>query len=1019
MATQTFGKYEILEKVGEGGFGEVYKARDMGLGRLVALKVIHMRHLGDPDVLQRFYREARVAAALDHPHIVPVYEVGEVQGVPFIAMKYVPGRSLAQVVQERGRLPLEEAVRIAEQVASALDYAHGQGVVHRDVKPSNILVDEEGQAFVTDFGLARGLARSASYTSAGTLVGTAEYMAPEQLDVDQAAQVGPGTDQYALAVTVYQMLAGRVPFEGSTAAVLAAHLTKAPPRLREHVPEIPEGVEVAVLRALAKRPGERFESAGAFVRALAEQVERVQRERQLEAWYAEAKAEEGRGNWQRVILLCGQILEQDPEYRDVRAVLERAGERLNAEMAERKRRARLAALRQGAEEARGKGDWEALLRAAQEILELAPGDGGALAWQREAREELARREAEARRQARLADLRQQGEKALAAEEWPTLQAVASEVLSLEPEDSLARLWQRMAQEALARQALERERQARVEAAKEQAREALRARDWSQLLAYSESVLLLAPEDAEAKRWKALAAEEERKERERLERKSEKELQQRLRDLRGKIATAQRREDWDEVIGLSQALLALVPGDQEAQGWVEEARRRKEQAEAEAERAAAVERLRREAEAARRAQDWVALQARCADLRGLGLDTPWLRDWERLAGQRLQEAEQRAARLKALREQAAAAHAQEAWRDLWAAAGEILNLAPGDAEALAWRKRAEEGAREAGLELEKKRQGVPWSVLAGVVGILGVVGVAAFLVSRGGAPGAEPTPVPDRYFFAIGVQTSATQFNNPSGVAVGPDGTVYVADTNNHRILHFSARGDFLGMWGSGQFMYPRGVAVGPDGTVYVADTGNNRIQRFSARGAFLQTWGSWGSGVGMFKDPRGVAVGPDGTVYVADTGNHRIQCFSARGAFLRKWGTEGSGDGQFMYPRGVAVGPDGEVYVADTGNHRIQRFRADGTFLWKFGTEGSGTGQFNSPSGVAVGLDGMVCVADTGNHRIQCFSARGAFLGKWGSKGSGDGQFWSPTGVAVGPDGIVYVADSWNNRIQVFSASSP
>ena len=259
---QQLGKYLIHEELGRGGFGTVYRATDATLDRVVALKILDPLLTRDPGFLERFRREAVGAARLEHPNIVPVYDVGEVEGRSFIAMKYLPGRSLDRLLAE-GRLPIERTLHILAQVASALDYAHGKGLIHRDVKPSNILVgpDEASgdpdHATLTDFGLARATDQSIM-TSLGQALGTPAYMAPEQLDVDRQTEVGAASDIYSFAVVVYEMLAGRPPFVGPTPAVMAAHLTKEPPPVTQFDADLPpalwEVIKTGLTKDIAGRP---------------------------------------------------------------------------------------------------------------------------------------------------------------------------------------------------------------------------------------------------------------------------------------------------------------------------------------------------------------------------------------------------------------------------------------------------------------------------------------------------------------------------------------------------------------------------------------------------------------------------------------------------------------------------------------------------------------------------------------------------------------------------------------------
>jgi len=222
------GKYEILEEIGRGGFATVYKAHDTELDRAVALKLPHPQLTTDPMFIQRFRQEARTAAGLRHPHVVTIHDVGEEAGQHYLAMEFLTGRTLDKPVAA-GPLPVEQAISIVKQIASALDAIQGRNLVHRDIKPGNIIVDEAGQATLLDFGIVRAV-EGTRLTQTRTVLGTPEYMAPEQAEIEEAAEVDWRADIYALGVVAYQMLVGQPPFAGrSPTAVLYKHVHEPPP----------------------------------------------------------------------------------------------------------------------------------------------------------------------------------------------------------------------------------------------------------------------------------------------------------------------------------------------------------------------------------------------------------------------------------------------------------------------------------------------------------------------------------------------------------------------------------------------------------------------------------------------------------------------------------------------------------------------------------------------------------------------------------------------------------------------
>jgi len=263
------GKYEILEEIGRGGFAVVYKARDTTLDRVVALKVLHPQLTIDPKFVQRFHQEARTAASFQHSHIVTIYEVGEEAGQHYLAMAYLSGWTLDRLLTGR-QMSVEGAVSILEQIAEALDAIHQKGFVHRDVKPSNIMVDKTGRATLLDFGIVRA-AEGTRLTTTMAVLGTPEYMSPE---LAEGEEPDARSDIYSLGVVAYQMFTGQAPFSApSPLAVLRFHADKEPPSPRELNPDLSTEIEQVLLKALAKRREDRFQSAGEMVRVLKEAVE--------------------------------------------------------------------------------------------------------------------------------------------------------------------------------------------------------------------------------------------------------------------------------------------------------------------------------------------------------------------------------------------------------------------------------------------------------------------------------------------------------------------------------------------------------------------------------------------------------------------------------------------------------------------------------------------------------------------------------------------------------------------------
>jgi len=397
--TRRIGKYEILDELGRGGFAVVYRARDAQMGRDVALKVISGSLAQEREFVERFQQEARIAAALSHPNIVPVHEFGEADGALYLAMALIgQGRTLRDLLAERGPLLLEQALPILAQLADALDYLHHRDppLVHRDVKPANLLLEprreksrippsesrippsescispSEVWAVLTDFGLVRSLQASTHLTRSGTTLGTPTYMAPEQAEPERWGEVTPLTDVYALGVVAYEMLVGRPPFVGELATVLHAHAYEAVPGLGDdRLATLTADLAAVLLRVLAKAPTERYPGAGEFVRALREAAEARARQEQQRAELArlleQARQAREAGDWLKVQSCCVRAMGVDRSHPDLLTLMAEATAGLQREGAEEAVRRQRALRYEEGEQALAAGDWGAAVAAFEEV----------------------------------------------------------------------------------------------------------------------------------------------------------------------------------------------------------------------------------------------------------------------------------------------------------------------------------------------------------------------------------------------------------------------------------------------------------------------------------------------------------------------------------------------------------------------------------------------------------------------------------------------------------------------------
>jgi serine/threonine protein kinase len=320
----SIGKYKIFEELAHGGFATVYKAVDTTLDREVALKVLDPLLTRDPAFIGRFQQEARMTAKLFHPNIAALFEVGQAEGRYFLAMQYILGHDLRDLVQETGPLPFDQITAIIQQIGAALDYAHMRGAIHRDVKPSNIIFDDSGHATLTDFGIVKALEATTIQTTNGAILGTPSYSSPEQVE---SKPLDGRSDLYSLGVVAYELFTGKVPFMADTTPSLYYKIVhEEPPSPSQVNARVADPIEQALLKAIAKQPDQRYQSGQEFAVALSAAVEHVKGQL-IQSLYTQALTLSKEDDWDAAEADLRQVLAMQPGRQDAESLLDKISRR--------------------------------------------------------------------------------------------------------------------------------------------------------------------------------------------------------------------------------------------------------------------------------------------------------------------------------------------------------------------------------------------------------------------------------------------------------------------------------------------------------------------------------------------------------------------------------------------------------------------------------------------------------------------------------------------------------------------
>jgi serine/threonine protein kinase len=509
---QTLGTYKINQELGRGGFATVYRALQAALNRDVAIKVLHPEFIRDERALRRFKREAVAVARLTHSNIVAVYDYGEQDGHAYLVMEYVSGSTLKSRLGGKP-LPQADTLAVVRAVGSALDYAHSKGLVHRDVKPGNILYTEDNRIVLSDFGIVR-LADDDSSLTRG-VIGTPQYMSPEQA---LGHEVDGRSDLYSLGIVLFEMLAGRVPYKGESAvATLSMHATLPVPSTRTYNERVPDVVDRVVQRALAKSPDERYQTGAELTTALANAINNLERiagstilapslihepttpqgsidvqPHDLEEMYRQLLDLTRARDWRAVVTLAAQILAKDPNFRDVSAILASASNELRFGRSDSSVEMQVKGLVSQADSAVASGRFMEAVAILQQALRMDPDDGIARVRLDETKARIAEQESARRLNRRLENLYSLAQSKIRAGDYRWAHHILTEILESDPHYRDAEALMETVAERLDLRPKVLTPAAQMAALKEQAEQAMAQERWQEAVGLYEQLLKLEP-----------------------------------------------------------------------------------------------------------------------------------------------------------------------------------------------------------------------------------------------------------------------------------------------------------------------------------------------------------------------------------------------------------------------------------------------------------------------------------------------------------------------------------------------